>query len=280
MRCRIKMEDNKMALDVATVNNMKNMDELMKILMVVRNMQAGQQINLLLDQMDEMERNHAEVMRELADIKQMLNEVLAKPIHQPIRERCQEVTARLMEQAADASERLHQQVLGFRQDLDNKAEKVVQNFKNAGVKALNNVCDFLGIQEKLITMRDEARSSEMRMKNIVEKVDQVEKELSKILTHAKNMGRIITGKEEKLSNEQDTHRSIAPLQILKKHFLKSQEKYSERTEKLEKKIEMFRSLERKASVLDKLSDHKEKVRSDDKDSHSRGIEHKRDEVER
>ncbi len=272
-----------MALELAAVNNgsMRNMDELMKILMAAREIQAGQQINLLLDQMDEMEKNHAEVMRELADIKQKLNEALAKPTYRPIKERCQEVAKNLMEQATDTSEKLYHQVIDFRQDLNGKAEKVVQNFKDTGVKALNGVCDFLGIQEKLITMRDEARSSERRMKNIIERIEQVEKELSKVLAHTRNMGRILTGKEERLSKEQDTHREIAPLQILKKHFLKSQEKYSERTKQLEGKIEIFRSLERKASVLDKLSDYKENVHSGDgKDARSQSIEHKKDDIER
>lgn len=179
-----------MASEVAVVNysRMKNMDELMKILLLAKNIQAEQQINLLLSQMDEMEKNHAEVMRELTDIKQMLNEALAKPAYRPIKERCQEAATNLMEQAADTSERFQQQVLGFKQELNSKAEKLVQNFKDMGVRALNNVCEFLGIQEKLIVMRDEARSSESRMKNAVEKIEQIEKELNKVLAHTKNMG--------------------------------------------------------------------------------------------
>ena len=138
-----------MASEVAVINNssMKNMDELMKLLLLAKNIQAEQQINLLLSQMDEMEKNHAEVMRELADIKQMLNEALAKPSYRPIKDRCQEAATNLMEQAADTSERFHQQMLGFKQELNSKAEMLVQNFKNMGVKALNNVCEFLGIQE-------------------------------------------------------------------------------------------------------------------------------------
>ncbi len=271
-----------MASEVAVVNysRMKNMDELMKILLLAKNIQAEQQINLLLSQMDEMEKNHAEVMRELTDIKQMLNEALAKPAYRPIKERCQEAATNLMEQAADTSERFQQQVLGFKQELNSKAEKLVQNFKDMGVRALNNVCEFLGIQEKLIVMRDEARSSESRMKNAVEKIEQIEKELNKVLAHTKNMGRILSGKEDDLSKGQDINREIAPLQLLKKHFLKSQQKYSERTEKLEQKIEKYRSLEKKASVLSKLSNHKEKIHADGKDTHSKNVEHKRDEVER
>lgn len=118
------------------------------------------------------------------------------------------------------------------------------------------------------------------MKNAVEKIEQIEKELNKVLAHTKNMGRILSGKEDDLSKGQDINREIAPLQLLKKHFLKSQQKYSERTEKLEQKIEKYRSLEKKASVLSKLSNHKEKIHADGKDTHSKNIEHKRDEVER
>lgn len=165
-------------------------------------------------------------------------------------------------------------------DLNTKAKEIVQQFRDTGIKALNNVCGFLGIQEKLIKMRDHARSSEIDMQIAAEKVTGIENELESAMEHIKSAGNIAAGKENAISkvNTEKQHMSITPLGIYKAHCVKYQDIYRQRAEKLDKAIENFKALDQRASVLGRLSEHKEKIDLEKEDSvQDKSLEHKKDE---
>lgn len=263
---------------VADRSRMNNVDELMKILAVVNMQNEQQQISILINHIVETEKNHAAVMQELADIKEQMNELLSRT------EKASSIS-RLTEQASTVVEAQRQKLQGIKQDLNQKAQHVVENFKSTGIKALNNVCGFLGVQEKLVAMRDQARSAEMDMKIAVEKIDAVEKELSGVASHLGNAGRIVSGREKSISEnhtkDQRDGKVPALFQMLRNHHQKRQNVYAKRVEKLNGAISRCQALERKASVLTKLSENIEKVNANNKDiERSRETltsEHKRDE---
>lgn len=233
----------------------------------------------------ESEKNHAAVMQELADVKEQLNELLKRSENDPDISKNKKVFTTLAEQAEKGLKAQGEKLQSIKTDLNQKAQHVIQGFKNTGIKALNGVCNFLGVQEKLIAMRDQARSAERDMKNAVEKIDAVERELSGAATHLGNAGKIISGREKPVSGEreksQEEKKGAALFRLLRKHYQKRQNTYGKRVEKLNGAIEKCRALEQKASVLKKLSENKEKVAANGKEAEegrsAPTSEHKRDE---
>lgn len=272
---------------VAVMNQkvgMENVEQLLKILLVVNKLHEEQQINLLMNQISEMEQNYAAVMQELTDIKGQLNEALSKNVSDPVISQNKGAFQKLGEQIDVTIAARQQKLENIKQDLNQKAQTVVQKFKEIGIKALNKVCEFLGIQEKLVELRNHARSSEMDMKIRVEKIDMVEKELSGAASQIRNAGRIIAGKE-RVTDSSETPKGFSLLHMIKNHFLKRQEAYARRAEKLDHAIEKFRSLEEKASVLGKLAENKEQISEKEKSKEgdraaSKETEHRREEAVR
>lgn len=238
--------------------DMRDVEELLKILLFASRLHESQQINLLLDQIKSMEESQAAVMKELTDLKQRLGNAPQKAEGNLWNDFSEKINNTM------AAEKQHLQEI--KHDLSTKAKQVVQKFKNIGIKALNNVCRFLGVQEKLIAMRDEAKSSEMDMKNAFEKVTTVESELNSAVSHFRNAGRAVIGKEQNAPVKQKENKVFA---LFKGHYKKYQEKYARRVEKLDKAIEKCNALEKRASILDRLSENKEKISSDKNTEHKR-----------
>ncbi len=276
--------------------------ELLKILTVANMVREQQQVNILLEQMQRMEENQLSMMQELADVKQQLNTVMEKMEASSARKG---VLSKVSEQVDRGLAAQHQHlqdmkpsvtthpcslisgeaVQDMKQDLNTKAGEVTQKFRDMGTKALNNVCGFLGVKEKMIAMRDKARSAEVDMQIAVEKITAVENEFSAAKAHLKTAGRITVGKEPDLgikADEKADRRRLSPLNIMKKIYLKHQKKYADRVAKLDRAIKKVDLLEKRASVLDKLSDNKENLDSvkeeKDRTAPERSTEHKRDEI--
>lgn len=250
-------------------NRMPDMAELLKILMVAEKFREGQQINYLLDQMNGLEGNYAAIMQELADIKAQLDTVLNRMDEKSDVHQKTGILSRLVTQSTEKAAEQYHKLQDIRQDLNAKAKSVVENFKNVGTKALNNVCGFLGVQEKLTEMRDHARSAAMEMGDTAEKIGAVEKELTGALAQVRNAGRIASGKEMTLSEEQAAsdkvgNKGISVLRMFKEFCQKRQNAYTQRAEKLDKAIEKMSALEQRGSVIEKLSDNKERLSSENK----------------
>lgn len=267
---------------------LQSVEDLQKILRIANMLNEQQQIELLLNQIAESEKNYAAVMQELTEIKGQLKEILDRSASNPETSEKKAVFAGLVEQAGNTVTAQKQNLLNVKQDLNEKAKHVVQNFKNMGIKALNNVCSFLGIQEKLIEMRDHARSAEADMKIAIAKLDGIEKEISGAAAHIGNIGKIVSDKEAAVSanpeKEATEKQEPALFRMLKKYFQKRQNTYAKRAERLTGAIEKFQALEQKASVIKKLSENREKVAANEKEAGDKSLnpisEHKKDEAER
>lgn len=278
MTPQVIVENRSNANDV----NIEKVVELLKILTVANMVREQQQVNILLEQMQRMEENQLSMMRELADVKQQLNTVMEKMEASSARKG---VLSKVSEQVDRGLAAQHQHLQDMKQDLNTKAGEVTQKFRDMGTKALNNVCGFLGVKEKMIAMRDKARSAEVDMQIAVEKITAVENEFSAAKAHLKTAGRITVGKELDLgikADEKADRRRLSPLNIMKKIYLKHQKKYADRVAKLDRAIKKVDLLEKRASVLDKLSDNKENLDSvkeeKDRTAPERSTEHKRDEI--
>lgn len=227
----------------------ENIKELLRILEDSGKTHEKEQISLLIEQMEEMNKNYAATLRELETVKTQLKNYSQQGI--PITESRQRANLLLMtNEVGDKLAAQHNDLQQDRKSLDEKAKQVVENFKKAGISALNNVCDFLGIKEKLIKYRDIARSNEMTMKTSVEKIETVESELNAAKTHAKNVFRAMSGRE--IMDAANVKESKF-FKRLKAPYLKRQNKYAKRYEKLNRAIAKFDSLENAAHPSNKYS---------------------------
>lgn len=260
--------------------SMRNVEELLKILSLASMIREEQQISILLEQMRRMEENQVSMMQELADVKQQLNVALEKMENGSVNQDRKGILGNITEQASKVMEAQNQHLQDIKMDLNAKAKEIVQQFRDIGIKALNNVCGFLGIQEKLIKMRDHARSSEMDMKIAVERIDGIKSNLESAMGHIKDAGRIAAGRDRAISkaDTEKQHKSFTPLGMYRSHCMKYQDIYRQRAEKLDRAIENFTALDQRASVLGKLSEHKENIHSEKENSaQNKSIEHKKDE---
>lgn len=231
------------------VNTENNVNMLIGILSDQGKSNEAEQIMLLINQIKSMEKNYISVFRELQDIKVQMNE---------LRSELQSVNKVKM-QFEEHEEKAREQygvLQAIKDNLNKKAGEIIQNFKDIGVKALNKVCTFLGIKEKLIKLRDMSQSNAVEMKQAAEKVDDVGQEVKNAMLHIQNIGKAMKG-EEKVTPESVEQPKI--FQKLKGHYEKRMEKYEKRTERLNKSIAKFTNLEQaaeKISVKAKLADNK------------------------
>lgn len=252
-----------------------NVVELQKILLAVNKLREEQQINMLVDQMQEMANNYSAVLQELSDVKEQLKDL------QPLEDSQKGVLSQIATEVDSKVTSQYYNLQNTAKDLNEKAKTVVQRFKETGITALNKVCDFLGIKEKLIAMRDQAQSNAMTMQNSVEKIEKVESEISAAKFHAKNAVKSIFGKETVASPDAKKSKFF---ERIKAPYVRLQQKYSEKVEKLNKAIGKFDSLEKtvqgikekKKSLTEKLEDNKKIVESNSNDKQ----EHKQEKTEK
>lgn len=69
------------------------------------------------------------------------------------------------------TEKMYQNLQNIGKDLNAGAKLIVTEYKDIGRIVLNNVCIFLGIEEKMIYLQDDARSNEQVMKMAAEKIE-------------------------------------------------------------------------------------------------------------
>lgn len=226
-----------------------NIEELLRILEESKKFNEKEQISLLVEQMEEMNKNYAAVLRELETVKLQLKNYSHQAM--PLSESRQRENLLLMtNEVGNKLAAQHNELQRDRRSLSEKAKQVVDNFKKIGASALNNVCDFLGIKERLVKYRDIARSNEMTMKASVEKIEKVESELNAAKNHAKNVFRAIRGKE---TLDTANIKESKFFNRLKAPYLKRQNKYAQRYEKLSRAIAKFDSLERAAHPINKYT---------------------------
>lgn len=250
--------------------NSNNVKELMNILKDHSMTMEEQQIHMLLDQMTEMEKNYKAMQQELASVKMKLNKMQLDNLSQTPTKADNIIPFSTAAKLENNVEEIRTQIEGryhnlqsIGKSLDTAAKQIIQKFKEIGISALNNVCTFLGIKEKMIQLRDDARSNEQAMKTAIEKIERVESELGAAMFHAGNAVKIMSGKEALTEGSGKENKFFA---MLKKLYSKFQAKYAKQYEKFNKAVEKLDTLEKAAqsirnrdSVREKLADNKKIV---------------------
>lgn len=230
-----------MAENNAAVLKFDNTEELLKIMAACYKLREEEQIGLLIGQMKEMEKNFASVQKELSAVKKQM-----ETLTQGMTPETKEDLIQTAEDVASKAAQQHQNLHSIDRHLESRSKQAVQKFKEAGISALDKVTQFLGIKEKLTVLRDNARSTETAMKNSIEKLEKIERELAATKFHAKNVIRSIAGKETPSAPPEQKSKLF---EMLKAPYVKRLKKYSKRVSRLNKSIAKYDSLERKAQEI-------------------------------
>lgn len=236
-----------------------NILELANILTDQNMQQESEQIKTLLSEIYKMHDEFVAVHKELSIVKEQLMQMQ----NQPAMEHQSGILSKSTKQFEKNMEQQHKRILGIADRLNKKAGSVIQGFKAVGVKALNGVCSFIGIKESFIELRDISRSNAIAAQATIDKINTVGTEWKRAVTHLKNAGRALIGKEGLPITEEQ----YKLFEMLKQPYQRKLEISNNRTEKLNKQIEKLDKLEQtasKASVRNKLAENKAAISEHEK----------------
>lgn len=159
------------------------------IKMLEENGRQGQAADLsaLMWYMDGMSRQYDAVLQELQNVRQQLAQVKEPSVKYVVQGA-----------AAKLEHRAHQ----IKETLDSLWEKIagcaaaaVENFKEAGVSALDKAVSAMGVKNVLESLQDHLSDMIADTKRNIEKVESIGHELRSVGGHLKNAGRAMSGKE-------------------------------------------------------------------------------------
>ena len=164
--------------------------------------------------MDGMNRQYEAVLQELQQVRQQLDQV-------------QEPSVKYVMQGAVA--KLEHKAHQIKETLDNLWEKIagcaaaaVENFKEAGVSALDKAVSAIGAKNVLESLQEKISGMIADTKQNIEKVENIGHELRSVGGHLKNAGRALTGKETKIvtGGQEGRFQSVvlAPIRTTQKLF--------------------------------------------------------------
>ena len=148
--------------------------------------QAGD-LSALLWYMDGMSRQFEAVSQELQEVKAQLA-YEKQPAVQKIMQGVATNLENKMEWARDM-------LAGLRERITDCAKNAVENFKDAGVSALDKAVSAMGVKNVLESLQDHLSGMIADTKRNIEKVENIGHELRSVGGHLKNAGRAVTGKE-------------------------------------------------------------------------------------
>lgn len=144
-------------------------------------------LSALMWYMDGMNRQYETVLQELQSVRQQLAQV-------------QEPSVKYVMQGAVA--KLEHKAHQIKETLDNLWEKIagcaaaaVENFKEAGVSALDKAVSAIGAKNVLESLQEKISGMIADTKQSIERVENIGHELRSVGGHLKNAGRAMTGKE-------------------------------------------------------------------------------------
>ena len=144
-------------------------------------------LSALLWYMDGMSRQFDAVCQELQEVKIQL----AQEQQPAVQKVMQGVVTNLENKVEWARDIL----AGLRERITDCARNAVENFKDAGVSALDKAVSAMGVKNVLESLQDHLSNMIADTKQNIEKVENIGHELRSVGGHLKNAGRAMTGKE-------------------------------------------------------------------------------------
>lgn len=203
----------------------------------------------LLSQLNQMEKQYAEVLSELQTVKGQLSDIQDKGIKAVITNG----VLKLQDKVTEAKNQLEH----IKADISNSIKESLSLIKQNGISALNKAVDFIGLRKTLTDMRDNLTSSIAQTQKNIDKINAVGSELHALNEHTSNLGRVIIGKETKELTQRNEDKGI--LAVVAKQLKHSKSMLEGIRKNVTRTITAVDRLEQAAS---KRKDKKPSVRTD------------------
>lgn len=154
----------------------------------------------LLSQLNQMEKQYAEVLSELNTVKGQLSAIQDKGIKSVV----MDGILKLQEKVTEAKNQLEH----IKADISNSIKESIFLIKENGISALNKAVDFIGLRKALTDLRDNLTSSIAKTQKNIDKINAVGSELHVLSEHTSNLGRVLTGKETKELTQRNEDKGI------------------------------------------------------------------------
>lgn len=176
-----------------------DIQELLLVLGIFERRSESKNLTELCEQLDKMNQTMEQVMIEVSGMREQFLQVNEKT---SLKDSLSGIVEKMGEQAQNMKTWLYE----IRQEIKDKSKEVVQGVLNKGISGLRQMTDFLGIKDKLISMRGLAEKSLIKTEEIITRMEQATGQASQAIADVKNVGRSLAGKEMAEVNLEKQHK--------------------------------------------------------------------------
>ncbi len=163
------------------------------------------------------------------------------------------VTNRLKKSLNEAADRLEnrcneikQQIFEVKEGIKNKATEIMSDFKKRGKEALNRVCEFAGLKDKLMGIRNKVKEGIADTEHTISKIDEFGKGMREAGQKVANTFRTFADKEEVDYSEKE--KRFSKTEIMKKPWKWQKKVYESMILRLDASIDKVEDLARDVEI--------------------------------
>lgn len=176
-----------------------DIQELLLVLGIFERRSESKNLTELCEQLDKMNQTMEQVMIEVSGMREQFLQINEKT---SLKDSLSGIVEKMGEQAQNMKTWLYE----IRQEIKDKSKEVVQGVLNKGISGLRQMTDFLGIKDKLISMRGLAEKSLIKTEETITRMEQATGQASQAIADVKNVGRSLAGKEMAEVNLEKQHK--------------------------------------------------------------------------
>lgn len=146
-------------------------------------------VSMLVEYIDTMEKQLTSVLDELNNVQYQLNEL--KDTQHPIKTSCQKMLNDLQTQVKTMLEKFNE----VKTAIIEGAKNALSAFKEKGIIALDGVMNFFNVKKGLNSISRDAEKAIALCENSIAKINTISKEVHAVGSHMRNIGRAMMGKD-------------------------------------------------------------------------------------
>lgn len=157
-------------MDTVEKTNMTKDEMIIELMNILKQNNMTKEANdtfELCSYVDSLEKKLDAMTEELVNVKSQLMEMQEDTILNNLKAQIQESAVKLQTACANMKE----QLFTVKENIHNKAVDIVNDVKLRGKEALNRVSEFMGIKNKLISIRENVKQSKIEVASTVAKID-------------------------------------------------------------------------------------------------------------
>lgn len=178
-------------MDYANMKSLLEEPEIQELLLVLgifERRNESKNLTELCEHLDHMNETVEAVMIEVSKMREQLLQMNEK---NSLKDGLSKMIEKLGDQAQDMKVRLYD----IRQEIKAKSKEVVQGVLNKGISGLRQMADFLGIKDKLVSLRGIAEDGLVKTETAITRMEQAGSQVRQAMVDVKNISRSLAGKE-------------------------------------------------------------------------------------